>query len=298
MSLLITGKTGTVGSNLTGKGFSSKDYDLRNFDEALAAMEKFQPTSIVHCAAAVGGLDEHLRFRKKFFYDNVLINLNVLEAARLYGVKRVLSFMSSCVYSEKSKPPLNEADIHEGEPYFDYYPYGYAKRMLDIQSRVYCEEYGIQYNCVVPTNIYGINDDFNLKTGHVVSVLIHKCYKAKQDGTPFYVWGDGSQEREFLFTGDVKNIVEWLLPNYLKNEPIVLSNNQSVTIGHVASLIAKAFDFTGEIIFESDKPSGQSKRNLSGDKLISLMDIEFTPLEEGIKRTVDWFVENYHIARK
>lgn len=298
MSILITGKSGTVGSNLIGDGFSSKEYDLRNSEEAIVAIENFKPKSIIHCAAAVGGLDEHLRFKKKLFYDNMLINLNLLEAARVRDVRRVLSFLSSCIYSEESSPPYDESNVHDGEPFEAYYPYGYAKRMLEVQSRIYCEEYGLQYNCVIPTNIYGINDNFNIQTGHVIGVLIHKCYNSKRDNTPFYVWGDGTQEREFLFTGDVKKIVDWAVPNYLDKSPLVLSNNVTICMAQIAELIVKAFSFRGKIIFESDKPSGQKSRRLSGDKLKSLLDIDFTPIEEGINLTVEWFIKNYDIARR
>ena len=298
MNVLVTGKSGTVGSNLNGKGFRSSQYDLREIGQTNTLMQDYSPDSIVHCAAVVGGLDEHLKFKKKLFYDNMLINLNLLESARLSKINRVLSFLSSCIYSEESDPPYDESNVHDGEPYEAYYPYGYAKRMLEVQSRIYYEEYGLQYNCVIPTNIYGINDNFNIQTGHVIGVLIHKCYNAKRDHTPFYVWGDGTQEREFLFTGDVKKIVDWALPNYLDKKPLVLSNNVTVCMATIAELIAQSFNFQGQIVFEKDKPSGQKSRRLSGDKLKSRMDIEFISIEDGINLTVEWFIKNYETARK
>jgi len=295
--ILITGSSGTVGSNLNGVGFSSKDYDLRQRGAALDIIAANRPDAIVHCAAVVGGLDEHLRFKKRLFYDNMLINLNLLEAARILKVPRVLSLLSSCIFSDSAYQPYVESDVHIGEPFEDYYPYGYAKRMLEVQSRIYYEEFGLHYNCVIPTNIYGINDDFNIDTGHVIGVLIHKCFNAKRDNTPFYVWGDGSQEREFLFTKDVSKIIDWALVNYLDKEPLILSNNVTVTIGHIAKLIAKAFEFEGPTIFETGKPSGQKSRTLRSYKLINKMDIKFTPIEEGIDQTVKWFIKNYEKAR-
>lgn len=298
MITLVTGKSGTVGSNLDGIGFSSKQYDLRYLDKALNVIIDNKPDNIVHCAAIVGGLDEHLKFKKKLFYDNMLINLNILEASRILGIKRVLSFLSSCIYSDDAEQPYNELNIHDGEPFPDYYPYGYAKRMLEVQSRIYYEEYGLQYNCVVPTNVYGINDNFNINTGHVIGVLIHKCYNAKRDNTPFYIWGDGKQEREFIFTKDIKNIIDWAIINYLDKEPLVLSNNMPVSIGQIAEIIAKSFNFKGQIIFQKEKPNGQKKRNLSGNKLSNLININFTSIDDGIQETVDWFVKNYEVARK
>jgi len=298
MTILITGKSGTVGSNLEGDGFRSSEYDLRVIKEAEELVAEKSPSSIVHCAAVVGGLDEHLRFKKKLFYDNMLINLNILEAARKNKVRRVLSFLSSCIYSDEATPPYDEKNVHHGEPFEAYYPYGYAKRMLEVQSRIYYEEYDLVYNCVIPTNIYGINDNFNIDTGHVIGVLIHKCYNAKRDSTPFYIWGDGSQEREFLYTQDVKKIVEWALPEYTDKQPLVLSNNHTVCMAEIAEIIAKAFSFKGDILFQTAMPSGQKKRSLSGDKLNSLKTFDFTPIEEGINLTVEWFVKNYSVARK
>lgn len=298
MKILITGKTGTVGSNLDGIGYPSKMYDLVKFEDTKNLIRSEKPDVIVHCAASVGGLDEHLKFKKRLFYDNMLINLNVLEAARLCGVNRVLSFMSSCVYSDDAEQPYNEECVHTGEPFCAYYPYGYAKRMLEVQSRIYYEEFGLKYNCVIPTNIFGPKDNFNLSTGHVVGVLIHKCHLAKQNNSPFYIWGDGTQEREFLFTGDLKKIVDWAIPNYLDKEPLVLSNNVPVSMRTLAETIAKSMDFSGKIIFETNKPSGQIKRNLNGEKLQKLYPIEFTSLGDGISITVEWFLSNFNNARK
>ena len=141
MNVLVTGKSGTVGSNLNGKGFRSAQYDRREIGQTNTLMQDYSPDSIVHCAAVVGGLDEHLKFKKKLFYDNMLINLNLLESARLSKINRVLSFLSSCIYSEESDPPYDESNVHDGEPFEAYYPYGYAKRMLEVQSRIYYEEY-------------------------------------------------------------------------------------------------------------------------------------------------------------
>ena len=298
-SILITGKTGTVGSNLHfGSGFSSSNYDLRNSKDANNIISEYNLDAIIHCAASVGGLDEHLKYKKKLFLDNILINVNTIEAARLCGVKRVLSFLSSCVYSDDANQPYNENNMHVGEPFEDYYPYGHAKRMLEIQSRIYYEEYGLIYNCVIPTNIYGINDDFNIQTGHVVGVLIHKCFLAKKNKENFVIWGDGKQEREFLFTEDVSKLTEWALHNYLDKEPLVFSNNWPITIKEIVELIVDAMKFKGEIVFDTTKPSGQKQRSLSGNKLRNLLpDFQFTPIDEGIKQTVDWFINNYPNVR-
>tara|TARA_Y100000310_G_scaffold309357_1_gene353369 strand:- start:6441 stop:7349 length:909 start_codon:yes stop_codon:yes gene_type:complete len=297
--ILITGKTGTVGSNLKdGIGFSSSEFDLRDFSETEKLIRKTQPASIIHCAARVGGLGEHLRYKKELFYDNMLINMNVLEAARKSNVQRVLSFLSSCIYSDLASQPYNELNIHDSEPFEAHYPYGYSKRMLEVQSRIYYEQYGLKYNCVIPTNIYGLYDDFNIETGHVIGVLIHKCFLAVKNNTDFKVWGDGSQEREFLYSEDVAKLAYWALENYYDKEPVVFSNDQTVKIKEIAEIIADTFKLKGNIIFETDKPSGQKSRKLSGNKLKKLNNFEFTPIDVGIQKTINWFVENYKGARK
>ena len=298
MNILITGKSGTVGSNLEfGVGFSKSKYDLRNIYHVKQLMADLHPDAIVHCAANVGGLDEHLKFKKKLFYDNIVLNTNLIESALQHKVPRVLSFLSSCIYSNDATQPYNETNIHVGEPFPDYYPYGFAKRMLEVQSRICYEEFGFKYNCVVPTNIYGVNDNFNINTGHVIGVLIHKAYLSKQNNADFMVWGDGNQEREYLFTEDVAKLTKWCLENYLDKTPIVFSNNIKVKIKDVAQIIYDKFQLKNKLIFNTDKPGGQKNRSLDGSKLHSLYKIDFTSIDIGINKTIDWFLENYPNVR-
>jgi GDP-L-fucose synthase len=307
--ILITGQTGTVGSNLNfgnlGRGISSKRVDLR---DPRAVKEYFsigQPDAVIHCAAKVGGLKFHMEHKHELFLDNVLINTNVINAARLAGVKRVLSFLSSCVFCEKSPSPYTEKMIHDGPPFEVHYPYGFSKRALEVHSRICYEELGLIYNCIIPTNIYGIHDDFNLDTGHVIGVLIHKAFLAHKNGTDFIVWGNGEQRREFLFTEDVRWLTEWALYNYLEKEPIIFSSNQPVKIKEVAEVIADRFRIRNRLVFDTSKPSGQTERSLSGDKLVERLNasrpdsgFSFTPIDIGINKTIDWFLENYPNIRK
>lgn len=299
MKVLITGKSGTVGSNLDfGEGFSKSKYDLRNIYHTKQLLADTHPEAIIHCAAKVGGLDEHLRFKKKLFYDNIILNTNLIEAALLHKVPRVLSFLSSCIYSDDATQPYNEKNIHVGEPFPDYYPYGFAKRMLEVQSRICYEEFEFKYNCVVPTNIYGINDNFNIQTGHVIGVLIHKAFLSKKNNTDFIVWGDGQQEREYLFTKDVAELTKWALENYLDKEPLVFSNNIKVKIRDIAQIIYDKFKLKNRLVFDTSKPSGQNKRHLCGHKLHTLHPYNFTPIDIGINATIDWFLEHYPHVRQ
>lgn len=298
-NILVTGKTGTVGCNLSfGKGYDSKEFDLRDRAQTENMFNRFGPIDgIVHTAAKVGGLKLHLEHKYELFYDNVMINTNVIDVAKRRGVKRVVSFLSSCIFSEKSVSPYNESMIHDGEPFAVHRPYGHAKRALEVQSRICFEEHGLIYNCIVPTNIYGIHDNFNFETGHVVGNLIHRAFLAYKDKTDFVVWGDGNQERDFIYTKDLTKLTEWMLHNYMEKEPIIFSNNQKIRIGDLAIIIAKKFDILGKLKFDTSKPSGQQVRHLSGDKLIELTHFNFTPLEIGIDETIDWFMDNYPNVR-
>lgn len=292
--VLITGKTGTVGSNLKfGIGVSSKDCDLKIRTEVDELFNLIKPDSIVHCAAKVGGLKMHLTQKYMLFYDNIMMNTNVIDCAKNKDIKRVLSFLSSCIFSDKSVSPHNEGMIHEYPPVSVHLPYGHAKRMLEVQSRICYEENGLIYNCVIPTNIYGINDDFNMETGHVMGVLIHKAYLSYLNGQDFSVWGDGNQEREFLFTEDVAKITEWALHNYKEKEPLILSNNQVIKIKDIAYLIAEKFGVTNKLKFDTSAPSGQINRSLDGAKLKEIYKEPFVSIEEGVSKTIDWFLANY-----
>lgn len=292
--ILITGKTGTVGSNLNfGIGTNSKECNLKNKNEVDALLDRVDPDSIIHCAAKVGGLKMHLDQRYSLFYDNLVMNTNIIECAKAKKIQRVLSFLSSCIFSDKSKSPHTELMIHELPPVSVHLPYGHAKRMLEVHSRLCYEEFGLTYNCVIPTNIYGINDDFNMETGHVMGVLIHKAYLSYLNGVDFVVWGDGNQEREFLFTDDVSKITEWLLHNYKEKEPLILSTNSPVKIKDIAYLIAERFGVLNKLRFDTSAPSGQTNRSLDGTKLTEVYKNNFTPIEEGLTKTIDWFLSKH-----
>tara|TARA_R110000803_G_C11986867_1_gene321443 strand:+ start:50 stop:958 length:909 start_codon:yes stop_codon:yes gene_type:complete len=298
--LLITGGTGLVGSSINeGVKINSKHADLKKWDQTKQLFLDQNPSHVIHCAARVGGLGGNMNHKGEFFYDNIMINTNVLEACRQVGVKKVISFLSTCIFPNKVEYPLTEQKIHLGEPHQSNYPYAYAKRMLDIQSRAYKEQYGVNYISVIPTNIYGPNDNFNIKNGHVLPSLIHKCYIAKQQNTPFKVWGSGKPLREFIHSKDVAKLTIWALDNYNEEEPIIFSNSKEVSIGYIAELVAKAFNYQDNIIFESDKPDGQFRKPSDNSKLKNyLPDYKFISIEDGIEDTVEWFKKNYNNIRK
>ena len=298
--VLITGGTGLVGSSISqGIKLSSKDGDLRDLDKTLEIFDKHKPNKVIHCAGRVGGLGGNMNYKGEFFYDNIMMNTNVIEAARRTGVERLVCFLSTCVFPDDVEYPLTEEKVHLGEPHFSNYPYAYAKRMADIQIRAYREQYGIEYVSVIPTNIYGPHDNFNIETGHVLPSLIHKCYLAQQNNTDFVIWGSGKPLREFIFSKDIAKLTEWVLDNYTDEQPIIFSTSDAVTIKDVVDLIVEYMNFKGNVVWDRDKPDGQYRKPSDNSKLKSyLPDFEFTPIDKGIEKTVEWFLNNYENIRK
>jgi|TARA_Y100000310_G_scaffold171527_1_gene171724 GDP-L-fucose synthase len=300
MSTLVTGGTGLVGSAIDADmKLSSKQVDLRDWKSTLFLFENLRPEKVIHCAARVGGLGGNMNHKGEFFYENIMINTNVLEASRLVGVKKLVSFLSTCIFPDDVEYPLTEKKVHLGEPHSSNYPYAYAKRMAEVQSRAYNEQYGTNYVCVIPTNIYGPNDNFSIDDGHVLPALLHKCYLAKQNNTDLEVWGSGKPLREFIYSEDVAKLSEWALVNYEEEEPIIFSTSDEISIGKVVEIVVNCMGYKGNVIFNSDKPDGQFRKPSDNSKLMSyLPDFEFTPIEEGIKKTTEWFIENYRTIRK
>ena len=297
--LLVTGGNGLVGSSIISDVKIGKEYDLRNIEETNKMFEYHKPTHVIHCAGKVGGLSANMNYKGEFFYDNIMINTNVIESARLNNVKKLVSFLSTCVFPDNIEYPITEKKIHLGAPHFSNYPYAYAKRMADIQIRAYREQYGLEYVSVIPTNIYGPNDNFSLESGHVIPMLLHKMYVSQRDNTDFVVWGSGTPLREFIYSKDIAKLSEWALDNYNEPEPIIFSNSNEISIKDLVDLLVNEFNFKGKVIFDKTKPDGQFRKPSDNSKLKSyLPNFEFTPIEQGLKETITWFIKNYENSRK
>jgi GDP-L-fucose synthase len=299
--ILVTGGNGLVGSEFIGDQYfkpSSKQYDLIDKDQTYRLMLKGFD-GIIHCAAKVGGVGANMNYKGEFFYNNIMMNTNVIEGARLSGVKNLVAFLSTCVFPDKVDYPLTEKKIHLGEPHFSNNAYAYAKRMTDVQIRSYNEQYGLNYKSVIPTNIYGPNDNYDLENGHVLPALIHKCYLARENKTPLTIWGSGKPLREFIFSKDVAKLTEWVLHNYNENEPIILSTSEEVSINDVVGIIVELMNFKGDVIFDLSKPDGQFRKPSDNSKIKNyLPKFEFTPLYTGLKETIEYFEKNYNLLRK
>lgn len=310
--VLITGGSGLVGhgiklieSNYSNKYtfiyLSSSDCNLENYSETIAYFQKTKPNFVIHLAACVGGLFKNMNSKVDMLEKNVLINLNVLKASHEIKVKKLIGCLSTCIFPDSTTYPINESMLHNGPPHFSNDAYAYAKRLLEIQCKTYREQYSDNFVCVIPTNIYGPYDNFNLADAHVIPALIHKCWLAKKDSKPFVIAGSGKPLRQFIYSEDLAKLILWVLEYYNSNESIILSVGESeeISIGDVAKLIATKFDYIDNISFDSSKSDGQYKKTADNSKLMNqLNNFEFTKINEGLEKTIDWFCLNYDKCRK
>ncbi|KIY62619.1 epimerase-domain-containing protein [Cylindrobasidium torrendii FP15055 ss-10] len=317
--ILVTGGSGLVGQGIKwcidnepeGSRFGKKanetwifarssEADLRDAEQTKKLFEKYKPTHVIHLAALVGGVFANMAGNATFMRDNMLMNDNLLHTSYLQQVKKVVSCLSTCVFPDKVDYPLTEAKIHLGPPHPSNFGYSHAKRTVDIQNRAYREQYGSNFTSAIPTNVFGPADNYDLHRAHVLPALMHKCYLAKKNNTPFVVFGSGKPLRQFIYSRDLGKLFIWMLREYDDVEPVILSvgENEEVTIKEVADAIVKAMDFKGEYRFDPSKADGQYRKPASNEKLLKLMGgFEFTPFEQALKESVDWFLENYEIAR-
>ncbi|MCX5699131.1 MAG: GDP-L-fucose synthase [Candidatus Omnitrophica bacterium] len=303
--LLVTGAGGLIGYALKSLKLSEavyltrKDADLTDFAQTKEIFNKIKPDKVIHLAAQVGGIGGNMMHSGEYFRNNIMININVLEAARLCNVKKFISFMSTCVFPDACRYPLNEKDIHNGPPHPSNFGYAYAKRMLEVQSVAYRKEWGCDYIVAIPTNVYGPNDNFSLEDGHVVPSLIHKCYLAMKNKIDLILWGTGSPLREMVYSKDIAELALWALENYSEEAPIILSTGIETSIMDIAQIIIRKMGFKGKVVYDATKPEGQLRKPSDTIKLRKyLPEFKFTPIEKGIEETVKWFVSNYPNVRK
>lgn len=298
---LVTGATGLLGSEimkLTPESISlnSKDCDLTESNHVILTLEDGRVDTVVHCAARVGGVKANTDYVADFFDDNVRMNMNVIEACRERGLKLV-SVLSTCIYPDAPyvKYPLTEDQLHMGPPHHSNFGYAYAKRMLEVQSRAYRQQFGCNFISVIPNNLYGPNDNYDLNSGHVIPALIRKFHEAMLEGKDeVVVWGTGRPVREFTFARDAAEIILWLAENYDGDEPVNIGNPDWVSIENLARMIGEEIGYEGNLKFDSSKPDGQYEKPSSNEKLRSLgWDGEYTPLREGLHETIKSFVDRY-----
>ena len=224
-----------------------------------------------------------------------------MKSCHLVNVKKVISCLSTCIFPDKTSYPIDETMLHNGPPHDSNDAYAYAKRMLEIQSKAYQQQYGSNFICIIPTNIYGSHDNYSLEDGHVIPSLIHRCYLNKQNNEKFVVRGTGKPLRQFIYSEDLAKLILWSLDKYNSKDSIILSVNEKdeTSIENVARLIARSYNYEDNIIFDDSFSDGQYKKTANNARLMNLIkDFEFTKIENGIKLSVDWFIQNYDTCRK
>jgi GDP-L-fucose synthase len=300
MKKLITGGNGLIGCEFNnGLKITRRMVDLIDSVQVDNMFNTYKPDYVIHTAGKVGGVNANIQYKADFFYENIMINTNILHYAKKHDVKKVLSFLSTCIFPDKVKYPLNESKIHLGPPHFSNDAYAYAKRMVEVQSKSYNEQYNTNYFCVIPTNVYGPNDNYNLENSHVLPAIIHKCYLSIMNDTDLILWGTGKPRREFIFSKDIANICDFLIENYEGQDSIILSTSEEISIKEIANMVAKIMGYKKKIIWDKTKPSGQFRKPSDNSKLKSIIgDFKFTKLEDGLEETIDFFINNYEKIRK
>merc|ERR1712004_713590 len=318
--VLVTGGSGLVGHGIKAAWekesrddeeffwMSSKDADLCDRESTKAMFEKVKPTHVIHLAAKVGRLYGNMKANLEFFRKNMAINDNVLSLSYEFGVEKLVSCLSTCIFPDKTTYPIDETMVHNGPPHTSNYGYSYAKRMIDVMNKGYNDMFkkegkSNKFTSVVPTNVFGAHDNFNLEESHVIPGLIHKLYDCTKQTphTPFTVWGTGNARRQFIWSQDLGRLFLWVLRNYEETEPIILSvsGEEEISIDEAAKAVAKAYGFEGEWIYDKTRSDGQYKKTASNDKLRGLHpEFKFTPFDEAIQQSVDWFKANYSTVRK
>lgn len=304
MKLLITG-----GSGLVGHAFkcvehdfrnhhevvyiSSKDCDLTDLESTINTVKYHQPDCVIHLAACVGGLYKNMNQKVEMFEHNININTNIVKACHINNIDKFVGMLSTCIFPDNTTYPINEDMLHDGAPHESNDAYAYAKRMLDVQCRAYNEQHDTNYSCIIPTNIYGKNDNYNLQDAHVLPALIHKCYIAQQENKMFVVRGTGKPLRQFIHAEDLARCIMRLLPG-LNKENIIISPTQEHSIGDVAKYVARAFNYEHALTYDDSYSDGQFKKTADNTKLLSrLEDVSFENIESGIKSVVKHFQSRY-----
>jgi GDP-L-fucose synthase len=300
---LITGGTGLLGSSFSKISddvilLGTKECDLLHTD--ISSMITSDIDCVIHCAARVGGLKANMNANAEFFDDNLKMNMNVLNGCRTKNVK-LISVLSTCAYPIEKYViyPLTEDQLHNGPPHKSNEGYGYAKRMLEFQARSYRQQYGSNFISVIPNNLYGLNDNYSLESGHVIPALIRKIYEAKMNNeTQIILWGTGTPLREFTYAHDIAEIILWLSENYDDDNPINIGNPGSTSIHDLANMISNILEYDGEIVFDHSKPDGQFQKPSSNKKFLSLgWNGNYTPLQDGLTETIKHFTDNYRSLR-
>ena len=271
----------------------SKDYNLVQREAVVRAIRDAEPDIIIHLAARVGGIGANLTHPAEFFYDNLMMGVQLLHESWRAGVKKFVAIGTVCSYPKFTPVPFQEEDLWNGYPEETNAPYGLAKKMLLVQSQAYRQQYGYNSIFLMPVNLYGPGDNFDTESSHVIPALIKKCMDAVEAGQDRIVlWGTGSPTREFLYVDDAADGILLATKYYNQSEPVNLGSGMEISIKDLVHLIARLTKFQGEIVWDSTKPDGQPRRRLDTSKAERLFSFKArTTFEEGLRKTIEHYTE-------
>jgi len=302
--ICVTGGAGFLGQhlvrNLQSKGAQDifipryPEYDLVKGEDIARMLTDAQPDIIIHLAAHVGGIGANLARPAEFFYDNLMMGIQLMHQAWQRGVEKVVALGTICAYPKFTPIPFKEEHLWDGYPEETNAPYGLAKKMLLVQSQAYRQQYGFNSIFLLPVNLYGPGDNFDLASSHVIPALIRKCIEAKEQGADEIVaWGDGSPTREFLYVEDAAEGIALATQYYNRSDPVNLGSNFEISIKDLTELIARLTGFEGRVRWDTSKPNGQPRRKLDTTRAKEYFGFSAkTNFEDGLRKTIDWYLAN------
>jgi len=302
--VVVTGGAGFLGRFVVDKLKSfgdvevfvprSSEYDLVQADQVKRLLADVQPDMVIHLAGVVGGIGHNQKNPGRFFYDNLMMGAQLIEQSRLSGVKKFVAIGTVCAYPKFTPVPFKEDDLWNGYPEETNAPYGLAKKMMLVQAQSYRQQYGFNAIFLLPANLYGPGDNFDLETSHVIPALIRKCVEARRSGAKAIdAWGSGNVSREFLYVEDCADGVLLAAKDYDESDPVNLGNGREVVIKDLVQTIARLSGFIGEINWQGSKPDGQPRRQLDTRRAFEKFGFKAkTSFEDGLRKTIDWFETN------
>lgn len=302
--ITVTGGAGFLGAYVVGKLRESgcknifvprrSDYDLVNNEAVKKLYRDAKPDIVIHLAAVVGGIGANKQKPGRFFYENLIMGVQMMEQGRLAGIEKFVAVGTICAYPKFTPVPFKEEELWNGYPEETNAPYGLAKKMLLVQAQAYRQQYGFNAIYLLPVNLYGPGDNFDPESSHVIPALIKKCVDAnKLRSKKIVVWGTGRPTREFIYVEDAAEAIILATQRYNKGEPVNVGSGFEISIKDLADLVARLTGFKGQIAWDASKPDGQPRRRLD----ISRAEREFgfkakTKFKEGLRKTIDWYLSH------